>query len=153
MTGGGRLTGRLGTYAENRDNINAYFEDFKKTATLEPWQRPVAPITTGMTSNLVLVSAMLPSLERVQASLDGIHKFRRAYLVMSALERCRAKSGEYPAALEQLVPEFLPALPMDPLSGKPFLYERIDPATDKHQRSYLLRLIDKTILNDPDLRR
>ncbi len=39
-----------------------------------------------------------------------------------ALARCRLSRGACPAKLDDLVPEFLPVLPLDPFTGKPFLY-------------------------------
>jgi hypothetical protein len=37
--------------------------------------------------------------------------------------RLRAADGKYPASLDALVPDFLPELPLDPLSGEPFRYQ------------------------------
>ncbi len=39
-----------------------------------------------------------------------------------ALERHRMVRGAYPAALEELVPDFLPEIPADPFDGKPLRY-------------------------------
>jgi hypothetical protein len=39
-----------------------------------------------------------------------------------ALRLFRIKNGHYPAALSELVPEFLNKLPIDPFSGKDFIY-------------------------------
>ena len=48
-----------------------------------------------------------------------------------AIERYRiAHEGELPQSLEALVPQFLPAVPIDPFVGKPIVFER------KHQRDY-----------------
>jgi hypothetical protein len=38
------------------------------------------------------------------------------------VERHRRKYGQAPAKLEQLVPEFLTAVPVDPFDGKPLRY-------------------------------
>ena len=43
-------------------------------------------------------------------------------LVVCALERCRLASGDYPAALRDLDPQFIPLLPSDPVNGEPFHY-------------------------------
>jgi len=43
------------------------------------------------------------------------------------LERYRLVHGGYPEKLDALVPDFLAALPSDPLSGRPLAYERRDP--------------------------
>jgi hypothetical protein len=44
--------------------------------------------------------------------------------VVCALERYRAEHGEYPEALEALVPKFAAALPTDLYTGQPFRYQR-----------------------------
>jgi hypothetical protein len=44
--------------------------------------------------------------------------------VMIALERFRRANNAYPAALTQLVPKYLPAVPTDPFDGKPLKYFR-----------------------------
>jgi hypothetical protein len=48
-------------------------------------------------------------------------------LVVCALERCRLASGEYPAALQDLAPQFLRFLPLDPVNGEPFRYRLTGP--------------------------
>ncbi|HTV62874.1 MAG TPA: hypothetical protein VMH30_09935 [Verrucomicrobiae bacterium] len=39
-----------------------------------------------------------------------------------ALKRYQLKNGDYPTDLSQLVPAFLPAVPLDPVDGKPLRY-------------------------------
>jgi hypothetical protein len=41
-----------------------------------------------------------------------------------ALKRFQLKHGNYPADLNSLVPEFLPAVPLDPVDGQPLRYRR-----------------------------
>lgn len=49
---------------------------------------------------------------------------KRAALTACAVERYRLKnSPRLPERLEQLVPEFLPAVPLDPFDGRPLRYE------------------------------
>ena len=48
--------------------------------------------------------------------------FSRCVVVRIALERYRRKHGELPERLDQLVPEFLGAVPRDPFDGKPLRY-------------------------------
>ena len=50
--------------------------------------------------------------------------WRRAAVVMLALSAYRHEHGEYPDALEQLVPDFLGELPRDLMTNGPFAYER-----------------------------
>lgn len=41
-----------------------------------------------------------------------------------ACELFRSARGQYPERLEELAPEFLPEIPPDPFTGKPFVYKR-----------------------------
>lgn len=50
----------------------------------------------------------------------------RAIQTLVALRRFEAVRGRLPARLDELVPDYLPAVPMDPFSRKPFRYERVD---------------------------
>jgi hypothetical protein len=43
-----------------------------------------------------------------------------------ALARHHAETGEYPATLEQLIPKYLSAVPVDAFGGAPFAYSRIE---------------------------
>lgn len=49
---------------------------------------------------------------------------RDAARIALACELHRSSRGEYPERLDQLAPEFLPEIPPDPFTGKPFVYER-----------------------------
>jgi hypothetical protein len=56
----------------------------------------------------------------------SVHFQSTAELRVSAaalgLERYRLRYGQYPAALDQLVPDFLPVVPVDPADGVPLRY-------------------------------
>jgi len=47
---------------------------------------------------------------------------KRAIVTAIALKRYQLKHGNYPADLNSLVPEFLPAVPLDPVDGQPLRY-------------------------------
>jgi len=47
---------------------------------------------------------------------------RRLTVTAIALERYRLRHGRLPPDLDALVPDFLPAVPLDPMSGKPLRY-------------------------------
>jgi hypothetical protein len=58
---------------------------------------------------------------RSQASFD----FRRTAAALAAWKADRVAGEEpYPETLEALVPKYLAAVPLDPFSDKPFIYER-----------------------------
>jgi hypothetical protein len=54
--------------------------------------------------------------------------WRRAAVVMLALSAYKYDRGEYPDSLAELVPIYLPAVPLDLLVNEPFVYERRGPA-------------------------
>ena len=57
---------------------------------------------------------------------------------MVALERCRLKRGGYPERLEELVPDFMPAVPVGEKTRAPLGYKRLELGTDPLERPYLL---------------
>ena len=66
---------------------------------------------------------------KLMAKYAGIEVQRSLVLAAIALERYRHKHGRYPASLEQLVPEFLAALPHDPMNGQSLHYGRNEDGT------------------------
>jgi hypothetical protein len=54
---------------------------------------------------------------------------RRIVIVAIGLKRFQLKRGEWPATLDQLVPEFIPSVPIDPFDGHPLNYRRNADAT------------------------
>jgi hypothetical protein len=48
----------------------------------------------------------------------------RCLITAVAAERYRRKDGRFPDTLEQLVPDFLPEVPLDPQNGDPLRYQR-----------------------------
>jgi hypothetical protein len=92
-------------------------------------------ITTELTKNSSLLRhpdhlmarLILPAVNMVSLNAlvqDARHQQALAAL---ALERYFVKHARYPAALAELTPEFLPAVPLDPCDGKPLRY-RTTPA-------------------------
>ncbi len=57
------------------------------------------------------------------ASIKGSLR-RDLFHVMLAMERFRRAHDDYPAALAELVPKYLPAVPTDPFDGKPMKFLR-----------------------------
>jgi hypothetical protein len=64
------------------------------------------------------------SLERVLDRVLRAEITRRVAITAIALKRYQLRHGEYPADLSALVPEILPAVPADPVDGKPLRYRR-----------------------------
>jgi hypothetical protein len=65
-------------------------------------------------------------LLREGGKLAALEQLARAGL---AAERYRHKHGKYPEHLEQLVPDFLPAMPVDPRDGQALQIKRFDELT------------------------
>ena len=93
-------------------------------------EEEIGRIKSGMPFNLlelrrtVLVLLMMPALNtaglnslRAQTAVDHTR-------IACALERHRIAHGEYPGNLAALTPEFLPALPLDPINGASYVYRR-----------------------------
>lgn len=77
-------------------------------------------------------TATLPpaAVERFKALAEDARIFAQIQtyisqaLVACALERYRFKNGAYPDKLAALVPDWLPAIPNDPITAQPLVYER-----------------------------
>jgi hypothetical protein len=109
-----------------------YMADYIEATRLPPPERLVrfAEISEHARGRSLLhaISAMmLPALTRV-AQLDVR---RQAHLELArtalAIERYRLATGDVPGQLEQLVPDYLDAVPIDPFDGQPIRYRRTDP--------------------------
>jgi hypothetical protein len=51
--------------------------------------------------------------------------FMRCALALVAVERHRQKHDRWPASLDELIPDFLSQIPLDPYDGKPLRYRRL----------------------------
>lgn len=137
FTSGEAVAGRMGSFADNRDEFDAYFGAIKAEASMERTAR-VKTAAEDYESELVLVNIMMPAISKTLTSYDQLNMDRRSMSVMLALEEFRQRTGSYPATLPELVPGHLDMLPTDPFTGRLFGYKRIDAATDTQQRGYLL---------------
>lgn len=94
-----------------------------------------------------IISILLPITQQavvLQAAHDSNLTGTR---LMLAIEQFRAKRGMYPTSLDQLVPEFLAAVPTDPFTGTPYGYiEHARP--DEFGRSYLLYSYGNNFVDD-----
>ncbi len=74
----------------------------------------------------LFVVRLVPALSRTIVNHELIRMERDRTLAAIALELYRKREGAYPQRLEQLVPQYLPALPIDRFDGQPFRYELRD---------------------------
>jgi len=65
---------------------------------------------------------LLPSVTQVSCNALLMDARRRQVLTALALERFFVKNARYPAALTELVPDYLPAIPADPCDSQPLRY-------------------------------
>jgi hypothetical protein len=69
---------------------------------------------------------VMPSLLGMSTAVDEAKQNRDATLAVIALYRYRNRHGEWPETLDQLVPEFLPSVPIDQVDGEPLGYRLVD---------------------------
>ena len=84
---------------------------------------------------------LVPALSR--AGSEGAKSDARIHMARAALavERYRLKHRQLPANLDQLVPQFIPAVPPDPFDGKPLRYKPAD-------KGYLLYSVGDNLTDD-----
>ena len=70
----------------------------------------------------MLVHALLPAFARVHTKADRSLTTRRLAITVAALERHRLVTGGYPKALGELVPRWVPTVPLDPMDGQALRY-------------------------------
>ena len=64
------------------------------------------------------------ALDAAFRKVIGIETAKSVVVTAIALKRYQLKHGNYPADLKSLVPEFVPAVPLDPVDGQPLRYRR-----------------------------
>jgi hypothetical protein len=74
----------------------------------------------------MFVEIAVPVFDEVEKHYLHAVAFTDHARLACALERVRLARGSYPATLDELVPEFLPAVPMEVVNGKPYQYRRTD---------------------------
>lgn len=137
MSLGARVQGgRLGTYDENVRAFNEVFDRYEERSKQERWRRKPEP--PDEEQPLLLAQAMMPAIGKALESHDQVELSRRGLRVQIALERYWRKHGRYPDRLEELIGPGFEAVPLDPWSGRPMGYKRIDSGTDPLGRGYLL---------------
>jgi hypothetical protein len=70
----------------------------------------------------ILTHLLLPALAKVHAKADRSLTTSRLAITVAGLERHRLATGSYPKSLDDLVPKWVPAVPLDPMDGQPLRY-------------------------------
>lgn len=124
--------------AEVRELARAFVSAAAVDDALPPWRHNErtadAAYRTLMQSGLYAAMPILKSLQesdgpvgRSCAARDLTETQRDVALIVLALESSRRATGNWPAALTDLIPAYLRRLPLDPFTGKPLRY--IPPAS------------------------
>lgn len=118
---GNRRAARLGTYRENVDLVNDYFDALQShlstgnPASTFVWTKagPGLPFYVGIWTQGHTWQTRLEYHRR--ALWEG-------FCTVCALVEFKGANGRYPNDLKELVPKFLPQPLVDPFSGKPYEY-------------------------------
>ena len=70
----------------------------------------------------IFAHTLLPGLAKVHAKADQSLTTSRLAIAVAGLERHRLATGSYPKALSDLVPKWVPTVPLDPMDGQPLRY-------------------------------
>jgi hypothetical protein len=70
----------------------------------------------------IFTELLLEGLAMVHTKADRSLTTSRLAITVAALERHRLATGTYPKSLDDLVPRFLVAVPLDPMDGQPLRY-------------------------------
>jgi hypothetical protein len=70
----------------------------------------------------IFTHLLLPSLVKVHAKADRSLTTSRLAITVAGLERHRLATGRYPKSLDDLVPRWVPSVPLDPMDGQPLRY-------------------------------
>lgn len=80
----------------------------------------------AMTSDARLVKMLLPAITTMSHATRRNAASVRCMMTLVAIERYRVKAKKWPEKLEELVPAYLDAVPLDPFDGKPLRYHSTD---------------------------
>lgn len=78
--------------------------------------------TVGIMIGEILVGLLTPAVLKAQTAHDKAEQMQRNVRLAFALAVYESEHGRYPEHLNQLVPEYLTALPKDLFSDKPMIY-------------------------------
>lgn len=128
--------------AETTRLLNEYFDAAIEQSELPGPQRRNHPVNLNdFVDNLprghFILQLLLPALARGLLNDLNAQAMHEATRLLLAIEAFEARHGRLPDALDDLAPDFLASVPLDPVSGKPFGYLRREP-TVEDSRTYWL---------------
>jgi hypothetical protein len=78
----------------------------------------------GLPRNAVITRLLLPAMSKFSEAFRREHAYIRCTIVALAAERYRREKKAWPDNAEQLCPQYLGSVPLDPYDGKPLRYKR-----------------------------
>jgi hypothetical protein len=125
-----RLVGTLlgGSVRSNRASMLKYMNRLVEAAKLpeDDQLRELEQLKARLPGQTMFVRQMAPAVFKVGEALRRLRAQQRTALAAVAAERYRLKHGRWPAALAELVLDYLRGVPTDPYDGAPLRYRRLD---------------------------
>ncbi len=122
----------------SRKELNDKYEQMlgahAEEASKPLWERPklnmvgeqIESWTTLEQSRFAVLKVLMPAMGVVVRTGEVVRGQREGILLGIALELHRRDTGDWPATLDVLSPQYLPRLPVDRLTGKPLTYRITD---------------------------
>ena len=124
---------RYGLDREGHEKVRAVLEKIIRASgvmlTELPVDEPVVALySDGLATEFkVMLGTVMQTVQDIMISDCRSRLEADAVIYRLALEIYRQSTGGYPTRFEELVPELLPTLPIDPFDGQPVRYERAGP--------------------------
>ncbi len=127
--------------AETTRLVNEFYDGMDAESKLSPLGRAQSRFDADLfaarlTRRDWLVEAMIPGSDTILDIADVRRVEIEGFRIMVALAAYQSRHAAYPDAMDQLAPEFLAEVPVDPIHGGPFRYRLL--SDDPHRRPYLL---------------
>ncbi|HEX4796262.1 MAG TPA: hypothetical protein VH370_20905 [Humisphaera sp.] len=108
--------GRKSSYPERAAAMQVWSGYFTRLQSGDPLSRLLSPAWPS--------ALLVPALSKPDQSWERSRAQRRLARVALALTAFKAEHNEYPAALAELSPKYLPEIPLDNFTDKPLIYSR-----------------------------
>lgn len=115
------------------EKYDDFMDRFERAAAKRPWQRQPGELeldteveqlhaSTLGRARYPLIALLMPALSKAALHKDLADVRRDAAITTIALAHYHADHQRYPQTLAELLPDYLPALPIDPVDGQPLRY-------------------------------
>jgi hypothetical protein len=79
----------------------------------------------ALPQNACITRMLLPAISKIGEAFRRKHALLRCTIVALAAERYRRDKKAWPDKIDQLCPQYLASVPLDPFDGKPLRYRRV----------------------------